>query len=267
MASAPPPLKQEIELKDFKGDLFGVKFSLIKDDKTGEVMFDFVQLPEGFDVKRIKFFRVKGKDIATVEAELKKLLQKDVPTAETNTQTQTPFVKKTATELALLDEMRIAEHISAGLAAKAYTVEESDALGKEAERLRKEAAAAAAAPGTAEAEAPGTGAADEALVTEDQRAAVGPPPFAMANATQLFKAYLRLNANGSLAGKTAEDVTRFLDEQVGLTPERREEAEGILTAALAQNNPARGFTNLDALDGGRRSTKQTKKSKTRKHKK
>jgi hypothetical protein len=153
MASAPPPLKQEIELKDFKGDLFGVKFSLIKDDKTGEVMFDFVQLPEGFDVKRIKFFRVKGKDIATVEAELKKLLQKDIPTAETKTETKTPFVKKTATELALLDEMQIAEHISAGLAAKAYTVEESEALGKEADRLRKEAVAAEAAARTAEAAA------------------------------------------------------------------------------------------------------------------
>jgi hypothetical protein len=161
-----PPLKQEIEQKDFKGDIFGKKFSLVKDEKTGEVMFDFVELPQGFDVKSIKCFRVIGKSIAEVEAELRKLLKKEAPTAEnTGKGAEAEFKKMTVEELSLLDDIKIAEHISAGLAAKAYTAEEADKLGKDTAAAK---AAGKGANGNAEARA-----AAEAARTAEAAAAEG----------------------------------------------------------------------------------------------
>ncbi len=152
MTSAAPPLKQEIELKDFKGDIFGTKFSLQKDSASGEVMFDYVELPPGFDVKKIKFFRVKGKDITTVETELRKLLKKEAPTAENKGKgAEDEFKKMTVEELALLDDIKIAEHISAGLAAKAYTAEEAEKLGKDAAAAKAAKAAGKGSSGNGDA--------------------------------------------------------------------------------------------------------------------
>lgn len=299
---ASEPIKQEIDLNEFKGDIFGTRYSLAKDSTTGEVMFDYVELPTGFDVKKIKFFRVKGKDIATVEAELRKLLKKDVPTAENKGKgTATPFVKKTAAELADLEETQIAEHISAGKAAGEYTEEQAVQLGKDAVAAKEAKAKVPKPSGAAAADASSSGgpklsAAESSGAAartgdgdggeeEDEAARVAREAAEAAEA-----AAERGRKTGVLAllvdefkGKDdwinkAGEIDAFLaskSAQIGDDTDLKGEIKEAIQQAIAEAVGARAGNGGEPrageenLRGGKRSRKHKshKKSKTRKHKK
>jgi hypothetical protein len=244
-----PPLKQEIEQKDFKGDIFGKKFSLVKDEKTGEVMFDFVELPKGFDVKSIKCFRVIGKSIAEVEAELRKLLKKDAPTAgNTGNTSGKPFGKKTADELAEMSDDEIAIHISLGLSNKTYTDAEAEELTKAAKAKKNAKAAADKFKGFTEDPAFLKDKTDEEIDAFLASKALSPERIAeikaavaaarTAPASDVETLVTEFKGLGELVGKVEADVDTFLAGKAELSEEKKAEVKAAILAAIQEAKAA-----------------------------